>query len=100
MLAAGANLVELAAAAANGWCSPLVLAAGANLMELAAGANLVELCQMNTATSLVKYSLAVILAWLPSCWICNGGYTGGGVGWGGGAVASFPHMMTDTQTGM
>lgn len=38
---------------------------------------LAELCQMSTNTSGVKYSLAVILAFLPSFWICHGGCTQG-----------------------
>lgn len=38
---------------------------------------LAELCQMNTNTSRVKYSPAVILAFLPSFWICHGGCTQG-----------------------
>lgn len=38
---------------------------------------LAELCQTNTDTSRVKYSLAVILALLLSFWICHGGCTQG-----------------------
>lgn len=38
---------------------------------------LAELCQTNTDTSRVKYSLAVILAFLTSFWICHGGCTQG-----------------------
>ena len=38
---------------------------------------LADLGQMNTNTSRVKYSLAVILAFLPSFWICHGGRSQG-----------------------